>query len=34
MKNLNFFKNLSSGLKVTRHLFVKVDRNLYKTPNK
>ena len=32
-KNLHFFLNLSSGLKII-HQFVKVDRNVYKTSNK
>ena len=32
-KNLHFFLNLSSGLKII-HQFVKVDRNVYKSSNK
>ena len=33
LTNINFFKNLSGGLKII-HLFVKEDQNVYKTINK
>ena len=33
LTNINFFKNLSGGLKIIR-LFVKEDQNVYKTINK